>query len=566
MQDIWDYVIVGSGFGGSVSAMRLAEKGYSVLVLEKGKRLDDGDFARSNLAFWKYLWAPKLGCHGILEISLLKGLMVLHGTGVGGGSLGYANVLEVPDAATFATTPWNEPLPWGEVLAPHYETARRMLGVARNPRLWKADETLRAIAESLGRGESFRATEVGAWFGEPGLEVPDPYFGGEGPARAGCTHCGGCMVGCRHNAKNTLPKNYLWFAERLGARIRAGAKVVDVRPVTGGEGGGTEGEGARYEVLWRPSMRPSLRGRRVLARNVIFAAGVLGSMGLLLRLRDVTRSLPRLSPRLGEKVRTNSESLLGSVARRGEVDWSEGVAISSIFNADEVTRVEPVRYPAGSDLMRYIGAPLISDATSVPARLLRTFSWIFTKPADFFRAMVLPGWARRATILLIMQNVDNGLRLKTGRSWLTRFRRGLVAEQYGAAGGEMSAAPEAAAAAPEGRAPGGLAARVETGHEVTREFSRRIDGVNLGSVTENAFNLPTTAHILGGAPIGRDAEEGAVDELFNLHNYPGLKILDASIMPANPGVNPSLSIVALAEYAMAALPPKGPSGTGEAAK
>ncbi len=595
MEQIWDYVIVGSGFGGSVSAMRLAEKGYSVLVLEKGKRLDDGDFARSNLAFWKYLWAPKLGCHAVLEISVLKGVMVLHGTGVGGGSLGYANVLEVPNEATFATPAWNEPLPWGQVLAPHYATARHMLGVARNPRLWKADETLRDIAESLGRGDSFRATEVGSWFGEAGVRVSDPYFGGEGPDREGCTHCGGCMVGCRHNAKNTLPKNYLWFAERLGAKIRHGAKVVDVRPLDVAASGGKEKAGAgwqsrgdgrpsgdgqaggggpaAYEVLWRPSMRPSLAPRRVLARRVIFAAGVLGTMGLLLKLRDVKRTLPNLSPRLGEKVRTNSESLLGSIARSGETDWSQGVAISSIFNADEVTRVEPVRYPARSDLMRFIGAPLISDATSVPARLLRTFAWVFTNPLDFLRAMVLPGWARRATILLIMQNIDNGLRLKTGRSWMTGWRRGLVAEQYGEVGGTAGLAGAAgrageagragaaervdATASAEGRGTVGLAARVETGHMVTREFSRRIGGVNLGSVAENAFNLPTTAHILGGAPIGADASTGAVDEGFNLHNYPGLMVIDGSIMPANPGVNPSLSIAALAEYAMAAVPPKG---------
>jgi len=542
MEETWDYVIVGSGFGGSVSAMRLAEKGYSVLVLEKGRRLDDSDFAKSNLAFWKYLWAPKLGCHGVLEISLLKGMMVLHGTGVGGGSLGYANVLEVPNDATFATPAWNAPLPWGKALAEHYATAKRMLGVARNPKLWKADETLRDIAESLGRLDSFRATEVGAWFGDSGVRVPDPYFGGEGPEREGCQHCGGCMVGCRHNAKNTLPKNYLWFAERLGAKLVHGAKVVDVRPLDGAAKGGqvpgvrAGGDGrARYEVIWRPSMRPSFGARRLRARNVIFSAGVLGTMGLLLKLRDVKRSLPDLSPMLGEKVRTNSESLLGSVARSGATDWSEGVAISSIFNADEVTRVEPVRYPAGSDLMRFIGAPLISDATSVPARLLRTLSWVFTNPGDFARAVILPGWAKRATILLIMQNVDNGLRLKTGRSWMTRFKRGLVAEQYGE---------------------GSLAARVETGHKVTREFSRRIDGVNLGSVAENAFNLPTTAHILGGAPIGASAAEGAVDALFNLHNYPGLKVVDGSIVPANPGVNPSLSIAALAEYAMAGVPAK----------
>ncbi len=493
MEKTWDYVIVGSGFGGSVSAMRLAEKGYSVLVLEKGKRLDDEDFAKSNWAFWKYLWAPKLRCHGVLQISLLKGLMVLRGTGLGGGSLGYANVLEVPNAETFATEAWNETLPWGPALEPHFATTKRMLGVTRNPKLWRADETLRDIAASLGRESSFRATEVGSWFGEAGLRVADPYFGGAGPEREGCNHCGGCMVGCRHNAKNTLPKNYLWFAEKAGAKLQAESLVTNVRPLSEGDGG------SLYEVAWKSSTALVPLKRSLRTRHVIFAGGVLGTMGLLLRLRDVSASLPKLSARLGERVLTNSESLLGSIARRDGTDWSEGVAISSIFNADEVTRIEPVRYPAGSSLMRFLGAPLVSDATNVPARVFATLGWVFAHPVDFLRALLLPGWARRATILLVMQNVDNALKLKTGRSWLTGFRRGLVAEQYGEAS---------------------LAARVDKGHEVTREFSRRIDGVNLGSVTENLFNLPTTAHILGGAPIGKDVDSGVVDEGFNVHNYP----------------------------------------------
>jgi cholesterol oxidase len=342
------------------------------------------------------------------------------------------------------------------------------------------------------------------------------------------------MVGCRHNAKNTLPKNYLWFAEKSGARLQTEARVVDVRPLDAHEASPPgEVEGPRYEVFWKHSTNPLGRPGRAVSRNVIFAAGVLGTVGLLLRLRDVTKSLPDLSPRLGEQVRTNSESLLGSIARSGDKDWSEGVAISSIFNADAVTRVEPVRYPAGSSLMRFLGAPLISDVTSVPARILRTITWVFTRPVDFLRAIVLPGWAKRVTILLIMQNVDNALRLRTGRSWLTGFRRGLVAEQYGS---------------------GSVAARVDSGHEVTREFSRRIDGVNLGSLTENVFNLPTTAHILGGAPIGKDSSEGLVDESFRVHNYPGLFVIDGSVMPANPGVNPSLTIAALAEYAMERIP------------
>lgn len=530
-QDIYDFVIIGSGFGGSVSALRLREKGYSVLVLEKGKRFRDQDFARTNWQFWKYLWAPALRSFGILQISLLPGVMVLHGVGVGGGSLGYANVLEVPSEATFATPAWNEPLPWGEVLRPHYETARRMLGAARNPKLWEADRVLQQIATERGMGHTFRATEVGAYFGEPGQTVPDPYFGGAGPERAGCRHCGGCMVGCRYNAKNTLPKNYLYFAEKLGARLLAEAEVSDVRPLE------ADADGARYQVTYRRSTALLGRPQRVRARNVIFAAGVMGTLSLLLRLRNVTRSLPRLSPRLGEKVRTNSEALLGSVARRSEVDYSQGVAISSIFNLDEETRVEPVRYPAGSSLMRLLAAPLIDLDAGVGVRLLRSLAWIVRHPLDFLRAQVFPGWAQRATILLVMQHTDNHMRFRLGRHLFTLFRRGLVAE-------------------PEEEEAHRIHAEVRGSHALAREFARRTDGVPMGSLGENLLGLPTTAHILGGCPIGRDASEGVVNQNFEVHNYPGLYVVDGSIMPANPGVNPSLTIAALAEYAMSRIPPK----------
>lgn len=525
--NIHDYVIIGSGFGGSVSAMRLTEKGYSVLVLEKGKRYEDKDFAKTNWQFWKYLWLPIIRAHGILQVSILKGVMVLHGAGVGGGSLGYANVLEVPNDDTFATPAWNQNVKWGEVLRPNYEMAKKMLGVARNPKLWKADEVLKQIAEERGMGHTFRATDVGAFFGEEGVTVADPFFGGEGPERAGCRHCGGCMVGCRYNAKNTLPKNYLYFAEKNGADIKAEVEVIDVRPSTL--------DSSRYEITFQSSTSPFKRKQKVYAKNVIFCAGVMGTMKLLLKLRHVKKSLPDLSPRLGDMVRTNSEALLGSIARKSDINYSEGVSISSIFNADEVTRVEPVRYPDGSSLMRFLGAPLVSDVTNIPARIFRSLTWIFSNPIDFLRAMIFPGWAHNVTILLIMQNVDNHMQLRIGRSPLTLFRRGLVAER----GTDHQ-----------------INARVDPGHDVTRDFAKRINGAALGSVTENMFNLPTTAHILGGAPIGRTSSEGVVDENFEVHNYPGLFIIDGSIMPANPGVNPSLTITALAEYAMSKIEKK----------
>jgi cholesterol oxidase len=537
MTDCFDYVIIGSGFGGSVSAMRLTEKGYSVLVLEKGKRYEDKDFAKTNWQFWKYLWLPIVRAHGILQVSILKGVMVLHGAGVGGGSLGYANVLEVPSAETFATPAWNRNVKWGEVLRQHYEVAKKMLGVARNPKLWKADEVLKQIAEERGMGPTFRPTDVGAFFGEGGVTVADPFFGGEGPERAGCRHCGGCMVGCRFNAKNTLPKNYLYFAEKYGAQVIPESEVTDVHPPTHVPSPNGRGVGVRrhYEITFQSSTSIFKHKRKVYAQNVIFSAGVIGTMNLLLKLRDVKRSLPHLSPRLGDMVRTNSEALLGSIARKSDINYSEGVSISSIFNADAVTRVEPVRYPNGSSLMRFLGAPLVSDVTNIPARIFRSLTWVFRNPIDFLRAMVFPGWAHNVTILLIMQNVDNHMQLRIGRSLLTLFRRGLVAER----GTDRQ-----------------INARVDAGHDVTRDFAKRINGAALGSVTENMFNLPTTAHILGGAPIGVDSSEGVVDENFEVHNYPGLFIIDGSIMPANPGVNPSLTITALAEYAMSTIEKK----------
>ncbi|MBI3169339.1 MAG: GMC family oxidoreductase [Chloroflexi bacterium] len=538
MSQVYDYVIIGSGFGGSVSAMRLTEKGYSVLVLEKGKRYEDKDFAKTNWQFWKYIWMPAIRAHGILQIAILKGVMVLHGAGVGGGSLGYANVLEVPNDETFATPAWNKNVKWGEVLRPHYETAKHMLGVARNPKLWKSDLTLKQIAEERGMGHTFRATDVGAYFGESGVTMPDPFFGGEGPDRAGCQHCGGCMVGCRHNAKNTLPKNYLYFAEKHGAKVQAEVEVTDVRPWTMDHGPSTvHGPSSEpgYTITFRDSTKIFKQTKTVYAHNVIFSAGVMGTMKLLLKLRDVKKSLPNLSPRLGDMVRTNSEALLGSIARNSDINYSEGVSISSIFNADEVTRIEPVRYPDGSSLMRFLGAPLISDVTNIPARIFRSLTWIFQNPMDYLRAMALPGWAHNTTILLVMQNVDNHMKLHIGRSPLTFFRRGLVAER---------------------ETDREINARVDAGHDVTREFAKRINGAALGSVTENVFNLPTTAHILGGAPMGKNAEESVIDENFQIHNYNGLYIIDGSVMPANPGVNPSLTITALAEYAMSQVAPK----------
>ena len=531
-EKIYDYVIIGSGFGGSVSAMRLTEKGYSVLVLEQGKRYQDPDFATSNWKFWKYLWLPALRCFGILQISILKGVMILHGRGVGGGSLGYANVLEVPSDEIFANPSWQHLANWKEVLLPHFETARRMFGVTRNPFQGKADEVLREISETRGTAETFRATEVGVFFGPEGQEVLDPYFDGEGPARTGCTFCGSCLIGCRYNAKNTLPKNYLYFAEKNGAEVLAESEVVDIKPLNESQ----HSSFARYELIYRRSTSwPVKKRHRVAARNVIFAAGVLGTLKLLFKCRDVNGSLPLISQKLGALVRTNSEALMGVIHRDDQVNYSEGIAITSIVKADEFTRVEPVRYPDGSSLMRLISAPLIYARGGILKRLLITIGAFLRHPLDSLRTHFLPGWARRSTILLVMQTIDNHMQMKLGRSIYTLFRHGLVAE------------PD-----PEHTIP----ARIDAAHEVTWAFAQKTKGIPMGSLGENILNLPTTAHILGGCPFGENSDEGVIGLDCQIHHYPGLYVVDGSIMPANPGVNPSLTITALAEYAMSRIEAK----------
>ncbi len=353
-----DYVIIGSGFGGSVSAMRLAQKGYSVVLLEQGKRFKDADFAESNWNIKKYLWIPALKCHGILEISFFKDLVALHGAGVGGGSLGYAGVQMVPTDDLFANPSWSHLANWKKVLEPHYRIASKMLGVSVNPKLGPADRTIMEIGEELGTLGTFTPTHVGVYFGDraiEGEEADDPYFNGEGPTRKSCIHCGGCMVGCRNNAKNTLEKNYLYFAEKWGAEIRSGCQVIDIRPIEN-----DQDDGARYEVIYKKVPGGLFQhNEQVRTRNVVFSAGSLGSQKLLFRCRDVTRSLPRISKRLGTSVRTNNESLLGSLSRSKDVDYSKGIAITSYMHIDSVTAVEPVRYPAGSSLMRFLSGPLL---------------------------------------------------------------------------------------------------------------------------------------------------------------------------------------------------------------
>lgn len=533
MSNTLDFVIIGSGFGGSVSALRLTELGYSVRVLERGKRFRDEDFPTTNWNVRKALWAPALRCFGILQISPFRDIYVLHGAGVGGGSLGYANVLMAPGEEMFQAPAWRHLADWKSLLAPHYDTARRMLGVAVNPRTWPADELLKDIAAELGTGQTWQPTPVGTFFGRPdqeGVEVPDPFFGGEGPPRHGCIHCGGCMVGCRHNAKNTLVKNYLYLAEKWGAEVEAETEVRDIVPLPAGQA-----DGARYEVVVRSATAVLFTGeRRIRARNVIAAAGALGTLRLLFRCRDVTGSLPRLSRRLGDLVRTNNESLLGVIARDDTHDYSQGIAITSIMHADPVTTIEPVRYSAGSSMMRLLTGPIIDQGSGV-MRLLKSLWGIVSRPADFARTHFRPRWAQRTTILLAMQTEDTRIRFRLGRGLYTLFRRGMVSE------------PD-----PESGHPSAIA----ISRKVTRRFAEKNGGIAAGSINESLLGVPMTAHILGGCPFGTTAADGVVGLDCQVHEYPGLFVVDGSIVPANPGVNPSLTITALAEYAMSRMGPK----------
>jgi cholesterol oxidase len=531
MPDCFDYVIVGSGFGGSVSAMRLTEKGYRVLVLERGKRFRDSDFAQTTWNVFKYVWLPALRCFGILQISTFRDVFVLHGSGVGGGSLGYANVLMVPSDRLFAAPAWSHLADWKAVLQPHYATAKRMLGVNPNPCLWPADFVMQDIAAELNMQGTFKPTNVGTFFGEAGKTVPDPYFDGEGPDRTGCIHCGGCMVGCRHGAKNTLTKNYLYLAEKWGTQVWPETEVCDVRPLPP-----DQPDGARYEVIYRSTTAWLNKPDRVVrAHNVIFSAGALGTLRLLFRCRDVSQSLPKISQQLGNMVRTNSEALLGSTAREVKINYSEGIAITSIFHADEVTSVEPVRYPAGSSLMRLLAGPLVESGGRVITRFFKTVAQIFARPRDFAKTHLLSGWAQRTTIILVMQTEDNRIRLRLGRSIFTAWRKNLVSQ------------PDADHAIPS---------KIDIGHQVTRRFAGKTNGIPAGSLNEGLLNISMTAHILGGAPFGVSDQDGVIDLNCEIHNYPGLFIVDGSIMPANPGVNPSLTITALAEYAMSRVPEK----------
>ncbi|MEU1308763.1 GMC family oxidoreductase [Streptomyces cinnamoneus] len=537
----YDVVVIGSGFGGSVSALRLTEKGYHVGVLEAGRRFTPDTLPRTSWDLRNYLWAPALGFYGIQRIHLLGNVMVLAGAGVGGGSLNYANTLYVPPKAFFDDPQWAGITDWEAELRPYYEQARRMLGVRLNPTMTPSDVHLKAAAERMGVGETFHLAPVGVFFGDgedgdgdrrarPGEEVPDPYFGGAGPARRACTECGECMTGCRHGAKNTLTENYLHLAERAGAVVHPMTTVVAV----------TEHRDGGYRVLTVPTGRRRTARPRVLrAEHVVIAAGTYGTQTLLHTMRD-KGLLPRISARLGELTRTNSEALVGAqtTPRRyrkvhgGEPDFTRGVAITSSVHPDADTHIEPVRYGKGSNAMGSLSVLQVPVGTGAP-RAVAFAAQCVRHPVLLLRSLSNHRWSERTIIGLVMQSLDNSL---------TTYRKpggvgkGLLTARQGHGAPNPKQIPVAAEAAT-------LVAREING----------FPGSNVGEL----MGTPLTAHFLGGCPIGPDADRGVIDPYHRLYGHPGISVVDGAAVSANLGVNPSLTITAQAERAMAFWPNKG---------
>ena len=518
--DEYDVVIIGSGFGGSVSALRLTEKGYRVAILEAGRRFRDEDFPQNSWHLRSFLFAPRLRCFGIFRMSLVRNAFILSGAGVGGGSLVYAQTLYVPGEQFYKGPQWGHITDWQLELAPFYDQAKRMLGVNEYRRMTPSDDAMLQLAREMGVEHTFQKTPVGVFLGEPGVEVEDPYFGGVGPARSGCKETGECMTGCRHNAKNTLVKNYLYLAERGGAQVFPLTTVKRVRPLRDG----------RYAVETVRTGGLIRQGRRsFIASDVIFAAATLGTQKLLHRMRDEGH-LPDLSPRLGELTRTNSEAILAARTFRRDVDFTRGVAITSSFYPDKDTHIEPVRYGKKSNALG-----ILATALADGDRGSRLFAWAHEFLRNFgcmCRALLLRHWSEQTIIALTMQTRDNSLTCYT--------RGGPFGRRFTSKQGIGDPNPS----------------WIPVAHQAVRRLARIIRGVPFGTFTELA-RIPMTAHFLGGCVIGDSVETGVIDAYHRVYNYPGLHIVDGSAVSSNPGVNPSLTITAQAERAMAFWPNKG---------
>ncbi len=521
----FDCIVIGSGFGGSVSALRLAEKGYRVLVIEKGRWYKKPkDFPNTNWNLPKWMWLPQINFRGPFKMSFFRHVTIMSGVGVGGGSLVYANTLPVPKDSFFEAKSWGSLANWKIELSEHYKTAQKMLGATTNNYFTKTDSVFKEIAADIGRADSFHPVDVGVFLGKPGKTVKDPFFDGKGPDRKGCIYCGGCMLGCQHNAKNSLDKNYLHLSIGLGTQVKAETNVTDVTQLSDGS----------YQIS--ASERLSLFRKKdhiFNAKKVIFAGGVLGTVPLLLKLK-ATKSLPLLSSRLGQFIRTNNEAIIGVTSHNGSDNFTEGLAISSIIHTSDDSHLEPVRYPPGSGFFRILLAPH-APGKNVFIRistLLR--SWL-KNPIKWLKVMTVKDFAKSSQILLYMQSLDGTLSFKMGRNLFTFFRKGMISKI------ERGAPP---------------AAFMKEATKLSMLFAQKTSGMVQNLFTETLFNIPSTAHILGGCCMGKDTNEGVINHKHEVFGYKNMYIIDGSSMSANPGVNPSLTITAMSERAMSFIPTK----------
>ncbi|MGV9858163.1 GMC family oxidoreductase N-terminal domain-containing protein [Gordonia sp. NPDC003425] len=532
----FDVLIIGSGFGGSVSALRLVEKGYRVGVIEAGRRFEDDEFAKTSWRLHKWLWAPKFGLYGIQRIHALKDVMIMAGAGVGGGSLNYANTLYKPPTPFFTDPQWGHITDWEDELTPYYEQARRMLGVVTNPTFTESDRLMKEVADEMGVGDTFTSTPVGVFFGAktglvgaPGETVPDPYFGGAGPERTACTECGACMTGCRVGAKNTLMKNYLGLAERNGARIIDRTTVDHLEQ----RADGTWEVHTHGSSSWGPF---GARRRTFTAGQVIVAAGTFNTQRLMHHAKD--GALPKISDAMGRLTRTNSESILGAMASRYDPahDYSRGVAITSSFHPESNTHVEPVRYGKGSNAIAYLQTAL-TDGGSPLHRFGQFLRQVIANPFLLVRLLYVRKWSQRTVIALVMQNNNNSLTTFIRRRGPLRY----ITSKQGHGEPNPTWIPK--------------------GNEATRRMAAKLPGGIAGGTWGDIVNMPLTAHYLGGCAISDDPATGVVDPYHRVWNYPTLHITDGAAISANLGVNPSLSICAQAERAMSLWPNKGEDDT-----
>ncbi len=512
----YDFIIVGSGFGGSVAALRLSEKGYRIAIVEQGIRVSSKQMVEAQKNARALFWMPGLRNKGFFTQTMLRHVTVPRGIGLGGGSLVYGAVLIQPGKAFFSDAAWsNLGVDWDAALRPHYETAKRMLGRATNPYKHEMDRYLEEAARSLGALESYGPVPLGIYFGRPGVQEPDPFFGGKGPDRTGCDECGACFTGCPGGSKNSLDKNYLYLAESLGARVMCERKVQLVRPLSG----------KGYEVTMQDPFGRRSSTETLTASKVVIAAGVLGSLELLFRCREDYRTLPQISRFMGSRVRTNSEAVVGVLSREPDADLSRGTSISSHFHANERTHITQNRFPQSYGFMRFVLGPMVDDERP-GMRALKVIMYFLLHPIEATTAWRARRFTRRFTALTVMQSADNQLSLRYGRNWRSPLKKQLFSES---AGSRM------------------VPTYLREANDAARAIARHTGGWPTNLIHESVFNVSTTGHIIGGCDIASDPDSGVIDTNHEVFGYPGLYVLDASALPVNVGVNPSLTITAMAE-------------------